>query len=357
IERTARALEVEVSASTPERLAALEDRVRRSLEAGGWRVEADRDGGRRPAWWLRFDDARLARLGADADPLRRQLRAGLEPRALGRTRIDGVEPDILFDAGDELTRSGAAAARLPIAVGGRIVPLGAVADLRTEGLEPPLERRAGRPTARLAVAGGPAEAEAIERHLAVDVTDRAADWEIRLAGLTHELRRSFSQLRLALGLALVLVFLTVAALYESLRLPLVVMTTVPTAAAGAVVALLAGGESFNVMSFLGLIVLTGLVVNNALVLLHRAEQHRAGGAPVRTAIADAAGERYRPILMTTVTTLLGMVPLALLGGDGVELRRSLAVAVSGGLVTSWAASLVVVPAFYQLLLGGRRADG
>ncbi|MEO1369216.1 MAG: efflux RND transporter permease subunit, partial [Acidobacteriota bacterium] len=255
-------------------------------------------------------------------------------------------------------RAGAAAARrLPVAVGGRIVPLGAVAELRTEGLEPPFERRAGRPTARLAVDGGAAEAGAIERHLAVDIVDRAADWEIRLAGLSDELRRSFSQLRLALGLALLLVFLTVAALYESLRLPIVVMTTVPTAAAGAVVALLVGGESFNVMSFLGLVVLTGLVVNNALVLLHRAEQHRTGGASVRSAIARAAGERYRPILMTTVTTLLGMVPLALLGGDGVELRRSLAVAVSGGLVTSWAASLVVVPAFYQLLLGGRRADG
>ncbi|MEO1370135.1 MAG: efflux RND transporter permease subunit, partial [Acidobacteriota bacterium] len=109
VERTARALEVEISASTPERLAALEDRVRRSLTAGGWRVEADADAARRTAWWLRFDDVRLARLGASADPLRRQLRAGLEPRALGRARIDGAEPDILFDAGGELARAGAAA--------------------------------------------------------------------------------------------------------------------------------------------------------------------------------------------------------------------------------------------------------
>jgi len=154
-------------------------------------------------------------------------------------------------------------------------------------------------------------------------------------------------------LALVLVFLTVAALYESLTVPLVVMTTVPVAAAGALGVLWLSGQSLNVMSFLGLILLAGIVVNNAIVLVHRIEQlHGAGSAPL-AAIREAAAERYRPILMTTLTTLLGMIPLAALGGEGIELRRALAVAVSGGLLSSLFAALVVVPVLYQVLVRRR----
>jgi multidrug efflux pump subunit AcrB len=178
---------------------------------------------------------------------------------------------------------------------------------------------------------------------------------VRLGGSALELQQSFGQLRLALLLAVVLVFLTLAALYESLSLPLVVMSSVPAAAAGAAAALALGGQSLNVMSFLGVILLTGIVVNNAIVLVHRVEQHRQhlgslhAGAAVLDAVRRAAAERYRPILMTTLTTLLGMLPLALLGGDGVELRRALSLAVLGGLVTSTFASLVLVPALYGVL--------
>jgi len=139
----------------------------------------------------------------------------------------------------------------------------------------------------------------------------------------------------------------VAALYESLVTPLVVMTTVPVALGGALGLLALAGQTLNVLSFLGLILLAGIVVNNAIVLVHRIEDHLRAGSAVDEAVRQAGAERYRPILMTTLATVAGMLPLALLGGEGVELRRSLALAVIGGMSLSTFASLLLVPVLYR----------
>lgn len=138
-----------------------------------------------------------------------------------------------------------------------------------------------------------------------------------------------------------------AALYESLVTPLVVMTTVPVALGGALGLLALSGQTLNVLSFLGLILLAGIVVNNAIVLVHRIEDHLRAGSRVDEAVRQAGAERYRPILMTTLATVAGMLPLALLGGEGVELRRSLALAVIGGMSLSTFASLLLVPVLYR----------
>src|SRR4029079_9843388 len=168
---------------------------------------------------------------------------------------------------------------------------------------------------------------------------RAADEEVAPAGQALELRRAFGQLGLALILSLVLVFLTVAALYESLKTPLVVMCTVPVALGGALGLLAVAGETLNILSFLGLILLAGIVVNNAIVLVHRIEDHRRAGREMDAAIRLPGADAYRPILMTPLATIAGMLPLALLGGEGVELRRALALAVIGGMTTAVWASL------------------
>ncbi|MEM8930563.1 MAG: efflux RND transporter permease subunit, partial [Acidobacteriota bacterium] len=342
---------IEVSAATEERLGPLIMSVLDHLDGVGLRGLPLRRGARLAsgiagdglAVALDWDPVRLAALDVRPASIVRQVRDGLGGFTLGRATVDSTEPEILLDA----TRPGSLD-QLPVRVDERILPLGALGQLSETRRSAPLERRNGRPIALLDVEGG--SADEVEQHLAsleLGFGDR-----VRLAGETLELRRSFAQLRLALGLALVLVFLTVAALYESLRLPLVVLVTVPVAAAGAVGALAVTGQSLNVMSLLGFILLAGIVVNNALVLLHRVEQHRRT-LPVIEALRAAAGERYRPILMTTLTTLLGMLPLALLGGEGVELRRALATTVTGGLTTSWAASLLVVPLVYRALVGDR----
>jgi len=351
VERAGRRLEVVATAGTPQQATALADRAAAALAAAGLRESAGRRERPQAALLLSWDLARLAALRVDRPALEEQVRQSLGEQSAGRVSPEGpfagAEPEILVRAvepGDP--------ALIPVAVGGRVVPLAALARL-TPGIRPPvLDRQDGRPAARRVFdSSGDAAASESALAQAVDATGRAAaaGEEIALAGQALELRRALGQLRLALVLSLVLVFLVVAALYESLRLPLVVMSTVPVALGGALGLLLVAGESLNVLSFLGLILLAGIVVNNAIVLVHRIEQHRRAGQDTATAIRRAASERYRPIVMTTITTLAGMLPLALLGGAGVELRRSLALAVMGGTATAAFASLLLVPVLYRAL--------
>jgi HAE1 family hydrophobic/amphiphilic exporter-1 len=227
-----------------------------------------------------------------------------------------------------------------------LVPLSALARL-THGARPAdLERQDGRPAVRLAFDGPLRDPGTLLTGLAV-----RADEELAPGGKALELIRAFGQLRLALVLSLLLVFLTLAALYESFRLPLVVMSTVPVAIGGALGLLLVTGQSLNVLSFLGLILLGGIVASNAIVIVHRADEHRRDGVPIDEALRRAGAERYRPVLMTTLTTLAGMLPLAVLGGEGSELRQSLATAVIGGMVAATFASLLLAPVLQRALAG------
>ena len=346
IERTGRRLEVVASAATPERATALARRVEERLGGGGLReagLRRDRD---RAALLLSWDVPRLAALGADRDQLEQQVRAALREQTAGRARIDGVEPDIVVRPTQQEDP-----ALLPVlatsrADGPGVLPLGALARFDAGARPPVLEREDGLPAVRLAFDGslGNRDPEALLRGVA-----RAADEQVAPGGQALELRRAFGQLRLALSLSLLLVFLTVAALYESLTTPLVVMTTVPVALGGALGLLALAGQTLNVLSFLGLILLAGIVINNAIVLVHRIEDHLRAGSAVDAAVRQAGAERYRPILMTTLTTVAGMLPLALLGGEGVELRRSLALAVIGGMTLSTFASLLLVPVLYRFV--------
>ena len=343
IERAGRRLELVASAATPERAEALarrvEERVRRT--AGLQRSAGFRDRARE-AVLLSWDEPRLSSLGGDLGRLEEQVREGLGDREAGRASIGGAEPEIVVRPTQP-----EAPELIPVAAGrDGVVPLAAVASLRAGSRPAALEREDGLPAVRLLFDQGDRLAR-FDPDAALRGLARAADEEVVPAGQALELRRAFGQLRLALILSLALVFLTVAALYESLATPLVVMSTVPVALGGALGLLAATGQTLNVMSFLGLILLAGIVVNNAIVLVHRIEDHRRAGRAMPAAIRLAGEERYRPILMTTLTTLAGMLPLALLGGAGAELRRALAVAVAGGLATSFFASLFLVPVLYR----------
>ncbi|MEA2558744.1 MAG: hydrophobic/amphiphilic exporter (mainly bacteria), family [Acidobacteriota bacterium] len=332
IERAGRRLEIVATGSTPEHAADLAGKVRERLADTGLREVAARRNRPQPALLLTWDATRLAALGADRGLIEEQVRQGLGEQTAGRIRMDGVEPEVMVRSSDQDPDL------LPVGVP-QIVPLRALARL-DPGMRPAvLERLDGRPAERLVFEGEARDPEALLSGLPV-----------MLQGQALELSRAFSQLRLALALSLLLVFLTVAALYESFRLPLVIMATVPVALGGALGLLAITGQTLNVLSFLGLILLAGVVVNNAIVLVHRIHERAGRGesiADVDDAIRAAARERYRPILMTTATTIAGMLPLALLPGDGVELQRALAITVIGGMVTSTFASLVLVPVLYR----------
>jgi HAE1 family hydrophobic/amphiphilic exporter-1 len=171
---------------------------------------------------------------------------------------------------------------------------------------------------------------------------------VRVGGENEEMRASFRSLGFAFGLALFLVFLIMAAKFESLVQPLVVLASVPLAAIGAVVGLWIAGDGLNAMSGIGLVILIGIVVNDAIIKVDFINQKRSEGASKRDAILEAGRLRLRPILMTTVTTVLGLLPLAVGWGAGADLRAPLAVAVIGGLISATVLTLIVIPVVYSL---------
>jgi HAE1 family hydrophobic/amphiphilic exporter-1 len=181
-----------------------------------------------------------------------------------------------------------------------------------------------------------------------------ADVRMHIGGQGEELQASIDSLLFALGLAIFLVYLVMASQFESLLHPFVIMFTIPLALVGAVMALWASGSPVSVVVFIGLILLVGIVVKNAIVLIDRINQLRMAGVPKREAIEQGAHARLRPIVMTTMTTLFGFAPLAFLGGEGAEVKAPMAITVIGGLAVSTLLTLLVIPVMYQLL--DRQAD-
>lgn len=177
-----------------------------------------------------------------------------------------------------------------------------------------------------------------------------ASFDLALRGQSEEWQRSRGSLYLALGLSLFLVYVIMAAQFESLVQPLLIMVSIPLAFVGSAAGLYLTGTPVSVMVFLGLIVLAGIVVNNAIVLVDCANQLHAAGHPLEEAIATAARIRLRPILLTTATTVLGLVPMALGLGDGAEVRTPLALTVMCGLTSSTLLTLGVIPVVYHQAL-------
>ena len=177
---------------------------------------------------------------------------------------------------------------------------------------------------------------------------RPVGFDLSVAGNFEEQQKAFRELVVSLVLALLLVYMVLACQYESLRDPLVVMTSVPVAAVGVLVILFLTGTTLNLQSYIGCIMLGGIVVNNAILLVDQAGQLTGGGMPVRAAVAEAGRRRLRPILMTSLTTILALLPLALGIGEGADAQAPLARAVVGGLAGSTLITLVLIPAVYSL---------
>jgi hydrophobic/amphiphilic exporter-1 (mainly G- bacteria), HAE1 family len=182
----------------------------------------------------------------------------------------------------------------------------------------------------------------------------AAGVTTHIGGQSEELDASVRSLMFALALAIFLVYLVMASQFESLLHPFVIMFSIPLALVGAVLALKITFTPLSIVVFIGLIMLAGIVVKNAIVLIDRVNQLREEGVAKLDAIARAAESRLRPITMTTLCTLLGFMPLAIALGDGSEVRAPMAITVIGGLLVSTLLTLIVIPVVYTLL--DRRSD-
>ena len=197
--------------------------------------------------------------------------------------------------------------------------------------------------------------------VAADVRAVLRDLEIpagvtaSLSGQEEEMQRSMRSLMLAMSLAIFLVYLVMASQFESLVHPFVIIFTLPLGLIGVVLALLITGRSISIVAMIGIVMLAGIVVNNGIVLIDAVNQLRRKGKARREALVEAGIARIRPILMTSLTTILGLLPMALGLGEGAELRAPLAITVIGGLSFATALTLIVIPIVYDLVDRGESA--
>jgi multidrug efflux pump subunit AcrB len=196
---------------------------------------------------------------------------------------------------------------------------------------------------------------AIQRALAG--TTLPKDVQITYRGSVSAMQASFSSFGFGLGMALVLLYLVMVAQFRSFLDPFIIMFAVPMGLIGVVAVLLATGTTLNIESFMGTIVMVGIVVSNSILLVDFANQRRREGAPLRRAIVEASRIRMRPIVMTALATVVGLLPIALKLGEGSEASAPLARAAVGGLAVSTVLTLVLVPAIYELLYARREVRG
>ncbi|MBI3312676.1 MAG: efflux RND transporter permease subunit [Candidatus Omnitrophica bacterium] len=175
------------------------------------------------------------------------------------------------------------------------------------------------------------------------------DFQVQLSGKAKEVKENFAMVIFAFVLAVILNYMIMASQFESFMQPLLIMITVPLALFGVGIALWISGTSLNVISLLGMVLLAGTAVNNGIVLIEYINQLREQGMDVEEAALESAKIRTRPILMSALTSILGLVPLALGLGEGAELRSPMAIAMMGGTLSSTVLTLIVIPIFYILI--------
>jgi HAE1 family hydrophobic/amphiphilic exporter-1 len=243
-----------------------------------------------------------------------------------------------------------------IDAGGAVLTLGDIADPRiVEGPREILredQRRIGRISGYLVEGAVLSEAigqvEGLTSQVALPV-----GYGIEIGGEERERAESFASLGFALALSVILVYMVMASLFESILHPFTVMLTVPFAGVGVVVAFWAIGEPLSIMAYIGIIMLGGIAVNDAIILVDHVNQLRAT-MPVREAVVQGTQDRVRPILMTSATTILALVPMALGVGEGAQMRAPMAIAVIAGLFSSTLLTLVIIPVVYEMVERLRR---
>jgi HAE1 family hydrophobic/amphiphilic exporter-1 len=304
-----------------------------------------------PELRIYFDHARLAQLGLDAPSVSRLVATKVGGEVASRFSIDDRKVDIMVRAMDEQRDSSDDIGQMIVNPGATTnIPLAAVATIEND-IGPSQIKRVGQQrvvviSANLAY-GNLGDAAAQAQSVIDDF--RFPDGMVaRVTGQNEEMQQSFNSLVFALALAVFLVYLVMASQFESLLHPFLILFTVPLAFAGSIYGLFITGSNVSVIVFIGLIMLAGIVVNNAIVLIDRINQLRARGMQKQAAILESASSRLRPILMTTLTTTLGLIPMAIGMGEGAEIRAPMAITVIFGLLFASILTLFLIPILYSL---------
>ena len=306
-----------------------------------------------PEILIRLDPYRASQLGLDNTAVGKVVQSALQGKTLSHSyTIGNHDYDIIVQAARANRRTIEDVKGLMVSTGGGpFVRLGDVAEV-TLGSGPTRIDREGRQRqiAVYANASGISPGEllrTVEEELIPDL-NMDIGYRHRRIGDADRMSRAFREVAKAVVMAILLIYMVLAAEFESFSQPLVIMMSLPFAVIGAVLGLLAANQTVNMMALIGFTMLLGLVTKNAILLIDYANQARRRGMALQDAVIEACSLRLRPILMTTLSTLLGMFPVALGLGAGAELRQSMGVVLIGGLTTSTLLTLVVVPLLYIL---------
>jgi HAE1 family hydrophobic/amphiphilic exporter-1 len=305
-----------------------------------------------PEILIELDRERAAALGVSAEAVGDALRTKIRGDLVGEFREGEERIDIRIRAGERFRSlaSGVQALRI-ILPDGTTVPVSAVAEVVIGRGPAAIYRHTGARVAE--VTALPATGDLGRALEAVDTAVSGlvlpAGTRLELAGQNKELSVSFNSLWLAMALATFLVYVVMASQFESLIHPFVILMAVPLGAVGVVAALALTSSSISVLVLIGAIMLAGIVVNNAIVLVDAVNRRRREGQEIDDALIGAGSERLRPILMTTATTVLALLPMALGLGAGDELRAPLAITVIGGLTVATFLTLLVIPCLYRVI--------
>ena len=351
-------VEVELRGYNLTLLRRLSDRLVADMERipGLTDVESSAEGGT-PELRVRFDRDRLASLGLDLATAASMVQTKVQGTVATEIQREDRTIDIRVRSAEAFRDSARDLRNLVVVQrGDTALPLSAVATV--EEAEGPAEiRRAdGERTAVITanLEGRDLASVTADIEAAIDALDLPTGFDWQMGGQSQEMETSFDSMQLALALAVFLVYLVMASQFESLLHPLVILGSVPLALVGVLVTLALFEVRVSVVVLIGVVMLAGIVVNNAIILVDTTNRlRRDDGLTKIDALAQAGRLRLRPILMTTATTVLGLLPMAIGLGEGSELRAPMALAVIGGLLSSTVLTLLVIPAVYRLVDFGR----
>jgi len=299
-----------------------------------------------------FDQERAAQLGLVVRDIADRVVNSVRGEVATRYKLRDKQIDVLVRSVDTRAASVEEIRNLIVNPGSDSpVPLSAVADVQLS-MGPAEVRRLGQErvaviSANLAQGDLGAAVEAL--HDIVTAVQLPVGTTAFLSGQSEEMEDSFRSMEFVLLLAIFLVYLVMASQFESLMHPFVILLTIPLAITGAIWALWLTGTTVNVVAYIGLIMLAGIVVNQSIVLIDAVNQARERGLPKHDAIVEAGRLRLRPILITKLTTILGLLPMALGIGEGAEVRAPMAITVIGGVLLTTFLTLLVIPVVYSVL--------
>lgn len=307
----------------------------------------------KPELQIIFDQNKLSASGLNTAMAASALRNRIGGLTATQLRQAGDEYDIIVrfrkDARNTLTKIENIGIPTP---SGQLVRLGEVAQIKEYWAPPSIERKRKERVVRVSLTPYKRSLTALQMDIqkAIDSTPKPAGVMVQISGAIKEQMEAFKDLAMLLVVSLILVYLVMASQFESLRMPFIIMFSIPFAFSGVAIALFLTGTALNVISGIGAVLLIGIVVKNAIVLVDFINLMRGRGLELYEAIAVSGKSRLRPVFMTSATTILGMFPLALRLGSGSELWSPMGVAVIGGLIFSTFVTLVLVPVVYAIFV-------